>query len=511
MSSIAGRVIKNTAYLYIKTFISMFVMLYVTRIVLQSLGAEDFGIYDVVGGAISMLGFLNISMANTIQRFLNNAQGHNDLLLQRKVYNIAVVFHVTIAIIMVLILGALFFIFFNGVLNIPPTRIEAAKVVYICLMVSTFFSIVTVPYDASINAHEDLLTYSVIGIIDIFLKLGVAIAICHTSGDKLILYAILMMTVPIATYIMMKIWCTRHYEECVLSLRKYYDKSVAKRILSFSGWSLLGTSSNLIGNYGNSIVLNHFFGTILNSVMGIANQFQGMLLVLSSGMLRSLNPVIYKSGVTNSAQLMYYSCMGCKYSYVLLAIFAIPVMIKTPEVLRLWLGDIPVWAVFFVRMQLVRCLIEQLTTTLNKSLESVGKIMKFNIWISILNIIPIPLLYVTYALGMPPSGHYIVAIFFMVLCVSFVKIKYCMRYCGLQLSQYIRVVLFPCVICTIPSIIVGELINNFFITDSFASLVITTIVVMASILLLFYFTLQAEERTMLNSILKSFRKKIFNK
>ena len=293
----------------------MFVMLYVTRIVFRTLGAEDFGIYDIVGGAISMLGFLNTSMASTVQRFLNNAQGKNDSLLQRKVYNIGVAFHVTIAIFMVLVLAILFFILFNGILNISPNRMGAAKIVYLCLVISTFFSIITVPYDASINAHEDLLIYSIIGIIDIFLKLGIAIAIVHASSDKLVLYAILMMIVPLATYLMMKIWCMRRYEECLLAIGEYYDKAVAREMLSFSGWSLLGTSSNFVGNYGNSIVLNHFFGTVLNAVLGIANQFQGMLLVLSSGLLRSLNPVIFKSGSNDPKRLMYYAYVGCKYSF----------------------------------------------------------------------------------------------------------------------------------------------------------------------------------------------------
>lgn len=213
-----------------------------------------------------------------------------------------------------------------------------------------------------------------------FLKLGVAIAIVHTSMDKLVLYAVLMMIVPIATYVMMKIWCKSHYEECVISIKQYYDKGLARQMISFSGWSLLGTTSNLVGNYGSSIVLNHFFGTVLNAVMGIANQFQGMLLVLSSGMLRSINPVIYKSGENNPERLMYYSFMGCKYSFLLLAVFAIPVMAEAPFILHIWLEDVPEWAVLFVRLQLFRCLLEQLSTTFNKSLESVGKIKELNIY-----------------------------------------------------------------------------------------------------------------------------------
>lgn len=442
--AVASRIIKNTGYLYIKTLLSMFVMLYVTRIVLKTLGADDFGIYDVVGGAIAMLGFLNTSMANTVQRFLNNAQGSNDLERQKKIFNCGVAFHVTISIIIVTALFVAYFFLFDGILNIHEDRISAAKIVFACLVTSCFFSIITVPYDASINAHEDMLTYSVIGIIDIFLKLGVAIVITRTSYDKLVLYAILMMIVPVATYLMMKIWCMMKYEECKINMKKYYDKSVSKEMLTFAGWSFVGTSSNVVGNYGNSIVLNHFFGTTLNAVAGIANQFQGMLLVLSSGMLRSLNPIIYKTGSNETNKMMEYSYKGCKFSFILLSFLAFPIIIETPYILKLWLGNVPEWTVLFVRLQLLRCLLEQLTTTFDKSLAAVGKIMEYNLFSLLFNLSPLLLLYIAYSLGLPPYWHFIVAILFMVVLIGGVKIFLCHKYCGLDLNTLCRVVLIPC-------------------------------------------------------------------
>ena len=480
----------------------MFVMLYVTRIVLRTLGADDFGIYDVVGGAISMLGFLNTSMASTVQRFLNNAQGKNDEVLQKQVYNVGVVFHVSIAIIVVLVLGALFFILFNGILNIHPERVDAAKIVYLCLVVSTFFNIITVPYDASINAHEDLLTYSIIGIIDIFLKLGVAIAIVRTSMDRLVLYAMLMMIVPIATYTMMKVWSTRMYKECKLSIKQYYDHNVAKEMLSFSGWALLGTSSNLVGNYGNSIVLNHFFGTVLNAVMGIANQFQGMLLVLSSGMLRSINPVIYKSGATDPHRLMYYSFKGCKYSFLLLAIFAIPVIIETPFVLFIWLGDVPEWAVLFVRLQLIRCLLEQLTSTLNKSLESISRIKELNIYTFILNLAPIVVLSIIYSIGCKPYWHYIIAIFFMVVLSGIVKIYYNVKFCNMNMAMYIKHVLTPCILITAISFCVAWLMELLLPSNQLCSLVIIALTC-ASVILTTVLVMDKDEKQVLINFVRN--------
>lgn len=496
------RVIKNTGYLYIKTLVSMFVMLYVTRTVLRTLGTEDFGIYDVVGGAIAMLGFVNSSMANTVQRFLNNAQGKQDSERQRIIFNVGVLFHLVIAVGLVIVLLILSFFLFNGILNISPERIGAAKIVYICLLINTFFTIITVPYDASINAHEDMLSYAVIGIIDVLLKLAIAIAIVYTTHDKLILYAILMMAVPILTYIMMKVYCQWKYFECKIGIKKYYDAGVAHEMLSFAGWNFMGTSSQVVGNYGNSIVLNHFFGATLNAVAGIANQMQGMLAVLSVGMMRALNPIIYKAGGTDDLdRMMGYSYKGCKYSYLLLAVLALPIMIETHYVLGLWLGDIPAWTVIFVRLQLLRALLEQMTLTLNKSLEATGKIKEYNLLIFFLNLLPIALLFLVYSLGCPPYWHFVVTISMMVGLVSVVKIYYCKMYCNLSIKDYIHSVGLPCLLISVVSLLLSVIPIFFQMVEGWERFILTFSISTLVMLLLSYMTLSNEEKNYLSGIL----------
>ena len=258
---------------------------------------------------------------------------------------------------------------------------------------------------------------------------------------------------------MMKLWCTLKYKECKIKLKEYYDKEISREMLSFAGWSFLGTSSNVVGNYGNSIVLNHFFGTTLNTVAGIANQFQGMLIVLSNGMLRSLNPIIYKTGSIETNKMMEYSYKGCKFSFILLSLLAFPIIIETPYVLELWLGNVPEWTVLFVRLQLLRCLLEQLTTTFDKSLAAVGKIKEYNMFSLAFNLFPIILLYIAYSLGLPPYWHFIVAIFFMVILVSMVKVYLCYKYCNLNLLHFTKEVLIPCLIAPLIAIPILLLIS----------------------------------------------------
>ena len=438
-------------YLYIKTGLTVFIVLYTTRLILQSLGETDFGVFNIVGGVISMLGFLNTSMAVTIQRFLNYEQGKGNDSNQNAIFNVGVVFHAVIALIIPLILLLFGHFLFGGILNIPVERIPAAKIVYICLIISTAFTILTVPYDACLNAHENMLYYSIVGIIEALLKLVVAFIVVNSNKDKLVLYGVLMAIIPILSMSMMRFYCHANYSECRLAPKDAFNKDIAKRMLSFAGWNLLGSSSNYLGNYGNMIVMNHYYGAIMNTVMGIANQIQGQLMVLSSGMLKALNPVIAKEeGAGNSNRMLLYSLAGCKYSFYLFSIFALPMIVYTPFILKLWLGSFPEWTILFVRLQLVRALLELLTVSMTKSLEAKGKIRFYNASLFFFNILPVPILAVLYSRGAAPYWHYIVSISLMVIIPSLIKIVLCKYYCKMKVITFLLLVIIPTLI---PSII----------------------------------------------------------
>lgn len=215
--STSTRVIKNTGYLYAKMFITMFISLYSTRLILKSLGASDFGIFNIVGGAIAMLGFLNAAMASTTQRFMSFSEGEGNKHKQKIIFNLGFSLHFLLSLIVGIILTIAGFIFFNGGLNIPIERIFAAKIVYCSLIISTIFTVMTVPYDALINAHENMKYYAIIGILESILKLITAVICVYTSKDKLITYGILMACIPLITLTIMRIYCHKKYEECVIS------------------------------------------------------------------------------------------------------------------------------------------------------------------------------------------------------------------------------------------------------------------------------------------------------
>lgn len=441
----ATRVIKNTGYLYIKMGVSVFISLYTTRLVLTSLGASDFGIFNIVGGAIAMLGFLNSTMANATQRFMSYAEGGGDLEQKRQVFNVSILLHVAIALLTVLILLALLPWMFHSILNIPQERIFAAKYIYYSLIVSTMLTIVNVPYDAVMNAHENMLYYSIIGIFESLLRLGVAFVCVYTQHDKLIIYGILMALIPLITLSIMKFYCHKKYQECIIAPRKYHDIRLIKQIASFSCWNFLTAISSLFTAQGIGIVLNHFFGTVLNAAQAVANQLNGQLSAFSANMMKALNPVIVKDAGAGDINAMNRAVLsGCKFSTFLTAIFAVPFIIEMPYILHLWLKDVPEWTIVFCRFQLIQTMLLKMADSASTAVYATGNIKRYAIYKSIMNIIPLVLVYIAFRLGGSPVWLYIPMIAVWAIGGNIVIIHYASHLCGLSVRSYGRYVLAPC-------------------------------------------------------------------
>ena len=477
--------------------ITMFVSLYTTRLILNGLGASDFGIFNIVGGAIAMLGFLNAAMAGATQRFMSYAEGEGNKEKQKYIFNISVVLHAAISVIIAIALIIAGYFFFNGILNIPGERINAAKVVYASLIVSTMLTVINVPYDAVMNAHENMKYYAVVGILESLLKLSVAFACVYTAYDKLIVYGILMACIPLVTLTIMKIYCHRHYEECVINPVKYWDKSLIKEMTSFGGWNLATSMGTILGNYGNGIVLNNFFGTILNAALGISGQLNGMLLVFSNNMLKALNPVIVKKeGEGNHARMIDYSYTGCKFSFLLFAVFCLPCFVEAPYILKLWLKNYPEWTVLFVRYQIVRTLLEQLTITLGISLSATGKIKEVSIASFFLNLQPLLVLSLAFYNGASPDWFFPIVIFFMVLLTTAVRLYYCRKYCQLSIIHFNRKVILPCVFVCLVLLSIGGCVN-LFMANGVMRLFVNIIVMTLFFLPVSWTILNNEERAVL--------------
>lgn len=471
----AKRVIKNTGFLYIKMAVTVFISFYTTRLILNSLGASDFGIFNIVGGAIAMLGFLNSTLANATQRFMSYAEGEGNLDEKIKIFNVSVLLHFIIAIVTIILLLGVMYPLFNGILNILPERIHAAKIVYVSLIFSTTLTIINVPYDAVMNAHENMLYYSLIGILESMLKLFVALCCVFTSHDKLVLYGVLMAIIPLITLSIMKLYCHRNYEECIFAFRKYWDFCLIKKIASFSGWNFLTAISSLFSVQGIGVVLNHFWGTTLNAAQGIAQQLNGQLSAFSMNLMKAVNPVIVKNaGAKDVSRMNEVSIISSKYSTILILLFVIPFIVEIKYILRIWLTNVPDWAELFCILQFIQTIIIQSANAMATSIYAQGDIKGYAIYKSIMNVMPLILTYIAFRCGGSPFWLYIPMIHVWGIGGNVVIIFYAHKKCKLCIKSYFGDSVIP-ICCVVATMLIAVIPINMFVEESIVRLLFTFI------------------------------------
>ncbi|MCL5129856.1 MATE family efflux transporter [Algibacter sp. L4_22] len=457
----AKRVAKNTGILYAQMGITVSMSLYTTRLVLAALGAEDFGIFNVVGGAIVMLTFLNTAMAAASQRFMSFAQGEGNFKKQKNIFNISLVLHFLIAIIVIILLEIVGYFLFNGILKIAPERLDVAKLIYQFLIISTFFTIISVPYDAIINAHENMLFVAILRIGETILKLAIALFITYTIFDRLYVYGLLMASLSIVLMVVRQIYCHRKYEEVDINLKKYFNKPLFKEMTGFAGWSFLGSSSSILTNYGQGIVINMFFGTAVNAAQGVSAQVSGQLSTFARTMLKALNPLIAKSeGAGDRILMLKASFIGSKLSFFLLTIFYVPVILEMPYIFGFWLKEVPEYAIIFCQLVLIRNLIEQLYITLISSIAAVGNIRKFQTYTAIINFLPLIAAYILFTLGYPPYALYFVFIIYS-LSNGLITLFFAKKECGLSIKEYFKDVILKCILSFLIVLLLTAIPNHF--------------------------------------------------
>lgn len=387
------KVLFNTLCLYGKMIVTTIIALYLTRVVLNYLGTNDFGIYSLIGGVISLLSFVNSALMVSSQRYLSVALGEKNYSKVKDIFSSSILIHIAMAVFLVLLFELCSLFLFDHFLNIAPQRISAAKVVYQLMIVSTIFTVLGVPYNAIINAKEDLWMFSIIESLCALLKLGIIIIFHLSKSDALILYTAWIMIVTILNFLFKFVWCKIKYSECSpVSLSIGRNRKIIRQMLGFSGWNAFGTLALIGRNQGAAIVLNLFWGTAINAVYGIANQVNSQLIYFSTMMTTSMAPQIMKSyGEGNTKRMLSLSVFTCKLAFLLSAIFAIPLLIEMNFILKVWLKDVPEYTSIFCTLVVYMFLFMQLTPGLSRAIQATGKIKWYQIITSVLMLLPIPI------------------------------------------------------------------------------------------------------------------------
>ncbi|MDQ8195941.1 MATE family efflux transporter [Coraliomargarita sp. SDUM461004] len=502
------RVLKNTLILYGKTGITMFISLYTTRVVLRELGADSFGVFALIGGIIGMFGFLNGSLAAASQRFMSFAHGEGKPEQQQKIFNISFGLHFIAALIMVISMLSIGPLLFEHVLKIDLDKLLTAQRIYQFVVASLFFTVLSVPYDAVLNARENMAFFAIIGFIESLLRLGVAMAIAFVANEKLLLYGFLMAMIPLFLAFIRAMFCHMKYVECHFALRRSYDLALIKSMTQFASWSFISTAVAMVSKSWEGIILNTYFGTTINAAQGIANQLSGQLLTISNSLLRALNPILVKTaGERNNEKMLRTAMSGAKLSFTLLAFCIIPISINLSYICKLWLSSVPEFAIIFTQLLLFRSLIAQLSMPISTCIAASGKIKGVSITGSVIGLCPLAVCAILYKHGYQPP-----AIYWAYICTTIVRAcitapYFAKKHCGLHVKKFLINVVVRCIIGTGITLLASlwlktllpEGINQVMITSAVSSVLL--------IICVWYIILdQTEKEHILNAIQSAYTK-----
>ena len=486
------RIAKNTLLLYVRTLFIMAITLYTSRVILNALGVGDYGIYNVVGGVVAMFSLLSGSLSNAISRFITFELGRGDIKRLGLIFSTSVNIQLGLSL-LIMILGAVVGGWFlNTQMNIPEGRMTAANWVLYCSLLMFCINLVSIPYNACIIAHERMAAFAYVSILEASLKLLICYLIVVSPFDKLISYAILLVIVALIIRLVYGVYCNRHFEEC--HYRFVYDRSLLKHMGSFAGWQFLSNGCWLFNTQGVNILINMFFGVTLNAARGVATQVDGAIQQFVNNFMTAVNPQITKDYAAGRIKEMFtLVCRGAKFSYFLLMLFAIPVMLETEYVLTLWLKTVPDHTVVFLRLTIIGSMLNMLGGTGLTACMATGNIKRYSIWISSVGVLVFPLTWVAFECGLPAESTYIV--FIMVyIGVNIVRLYIMKGLLHFPPALFVRMVVIPMFIVTPIAFILPFVVVNSF-SPSFWRLCLTVVVsLISSLITIFLIGLTDSER-----------------
>lgn len=464
---------KNTTLLYGRTVLIMLVSLYTSRVILQALGVEDYGVYTAIGGVVSILTVVIGPIDSAISRFLTYELGRGDNGRLKRYFSTGLTIMVLFSILAIIILETIGLWFLNNKMVIDERRIEAANWVLHLSIAVFVVNMLSSPYRASIIAHERMSLFAYMGILDAVLKLAIAYIIMLSSFDKLILYVFLLLFVSIISLFIYFIVCNKRFGEC-RAPKLNIDRELFGGLFSFAGWNIFGAAASVCRGQGINILFNLFGGPIVNAAYGIANQVNGAVGSFVNNFTTALNPSIIKSyAASQKDYMMSLVYQGARFSYFLVLLFAMPLILETDYVTKMWLGQTPDYSVVFIQMMLIYSLIESLSKTIMAGVHATGKIRLYQIVIGGFQVIILPIAYILLEIGYSPTVVLIAMIVIDVFAV-FARMLMAKKIFDLSLSTYlfqvvVKVTIVTSVALVIPlllRIMLEENIARFFIVVS---------------------------------------------
>ena len=490
-----------------RMIVTMLIALYTSRVVLNVLGVEDYGLYNIVGGVVALFSFMNSAMSAATQRFITYELGRGDSKSINRVFSMSITSHLIIIAIFLVLAETIGLWFLNTQVQIPEGKEVTANWIYQFSIIVLCFNIISVPYSASIIAYEKMSIYAIISIVDAILKLVIATVLSSVSGDKLISYAFMLSIESIAVFLCYLIVSVRSFSVCKYT--PVFDKELFKKLFGFSGWSMLGQMSLVGANQGSNILINIFYTVTVNATMGIANQVNVAVNNLVSSFQTAFQPQITKSyALGDFVGLNSLMQKASKLSFYLLYIVSFPLILNIHEILLLWLGNVPPFCEIFCILILIASMVNAIAGPLWMAIFATGNIKIYQIVISIIYLLDIPIVYLLFSIGCPPAYAIAVKIFLNVIILGVRIIFNARRIPSFSTGLFLRNVLLPIglvVLISVPTMMLLDYLVE--LSSIWWKLLVIIIEVIFVSGIVYVVGLNCSERQFINNTIKTIAKR----
>lgn len=495
------RIAKNTILLYFRMIITMLVSLFTSRVILNILGVEDYGINNVVAGVVYMFGFLTGTLSAAVSRFLTFELGRGYSEKLRAVYSTSINIMLVMSVIITIIIEFVGVWFLNSKLNIPMERMYAANWVLQFAIIGFILNLINVPFNAAIIAHEKMNVFAYISILEVTLKLAVVYMLYVSPYDKLITYAALFCSVSLILRLIYGWYCSKNFSEC--RYKKCFDRRLLKEMSGFAGWNLLGSGAYIFNTQGVNIVTNLFFGVTLNAARGVATQVEGIIKQFVTNFTTALNPQITKSYAAGNIDYMNtLVCRGAKYSWLMMLFFAIPLVFEADIVLKLWLKNPPEYAALFVKLSLAGTMVDMMGNSTANACWATGKVKRYYQLVASVGCLPFFISWGAFALGMPAYSAYI-AFMIVYFVLIFVKLYVLHGLIQFPTMIFVKEVLARIGLVTIVAMVLPGVIWMFMPMSVVRFLLVSFVSVISTLSCTYLFGLETSEKQMVKNKLLS--------
>lgn len=478
------RIAKNTLFLYMRMFVMMLTALFTSRIVLDVLGAADYGLNNVIGGVVVLFSFLNSAQLSATQRFLNFHLGRKDYKQTNVVFCMSLNTYMLLSVLVIILGETVGLWFVNTQLNIPPERMYAAQWVYQFTLVQFVINLLRISYNASIIAYERMNFFAYVSLVEVISKLLVVYLLYITTFDKLIFYSFLYTVVPLVITIVYKLYCNRNFD--TTKYKAIWDKKTFKKMFCFSSWSLFGSLANLAAQQGLNILINIFYGVTVNAAAGIANQVSNNVYGFISNFQTAFQPQIVKTYAAKEVERFHKLIFQTsKFSYFMVIVLVLPILFTIDGILEIWLTEVPEFTAIFCRLILIFFSIEAITAPLWMSIQATGKIRNYQILMASLVFLNFPIAYIVLKVGLPVYTVWIVRIIVNLVTMA-ARCIYMKKKLEFPLLPYLRNVMLPIVTVTIVALPI-PIILHYMVSGFWANLLIVGFVTLIVTMIDVYF------------------------